>query len=421
MIKRVLTNELQANVGTEVLLQGWVRRKREVGADLSFLILADRSGEAQIVVSGCLTSQVPSLESVVEIRGTVQNSRSKIHPYEVVASAIRLLAQAEPLPFPINQNELLVGLDILDKYRPLALRHAHYQNVFRVQHSILAHFASYFSRLGYTQVTTPKIVATGTEGGAELFKVDYFGDTAYLAQSPQFFKQMLVGAGFERVFEMGPVFRAEEHHTSRHLNEFVSLDIELGFVEDVNMLMDIEESFLRSLLKLLHAQFKGICIGPELPTIPRLRLSEALEIIECKYGKSSKDGNIDPEGERLISQWAEREHGIAAVFLHSYPRHIRPFYALPDSTSPLLTQSFDLILAGQEITTGGLRQHQLQLLLESMQERGLLPEKYEFYLQAFRHGMPPHGGFAIGAERLTMQLLGLKNIREASILPLSSF
>lgn len=418
MFKRTLSNELSGSLGQEVTLQGWVRRTREVSAGLVFLIVADRSGEVQVVLSGGLTYQLPTLESVVEITGLVQGSRSRVFPFEIAANKLTVLNKAEPLPFPINQAELGVGLDLMGKFRPLALRHPIYQDVFRVQHRILAHFAEFFSRQDFTRVSTPKMVATGTEGGAELFKIDYFGETAYLAQSPQFFKQMLVGAGFERVFEVGPVFRAEEHHTSRHLNEFISLDIEMGFAEDVNVLMDLEESFLRSLLIDLHERFSTITIAPELSSIPRLALGEALEVIHREYGKTSDDGNIDPEGERLICQWAEREHGVPAVFLHSYPRHIRPFYALPGVNNAQLTESFDLIFRGQEITTGGLRQHQLSLLLESMHERGLTPEKYEFYLQVFRYGMPPHGGFAIGAERLTMQLLGLKNIREASVLPL---
>lgn len=416
MKQRTLSTQLENKLEQEVTVQGWVRRVREVGAGLAFILLADRCGQTQVVLSGELANRIPPLESAVEVTGLVQASRSRVFPREVVATDILVLNEAEPLPFPINQPELGVGLELAEKYRPLALRHPAYQQVFKVQHHILTHFAEFFTQQGFTQVTTPKIVATGTEGGAELFEVDYFGNTAYLAQSPQFFKQMLVGAGFEQVFEIGPVFRAEEHHTSRHLNEFVSLDIEMGFVTDVNVLMDVEESFLRSLLASLHERFGSTVCEPHLPSIPRLSLAEALSIVEREHSKVSLDGNIDPEGERLICQWAERHHGVAAVFLHSYPRHIRPFYALPGAGDTRVTESFDLIFRGQEITTGGLRQHRLNLLLASMRERGLTPEKYEFYLQAFRYGMPPHGGFAIGAERLTMQILGLKNIREASVL-----
>jgi len=377
MIKRTLSSELPVNLGQEVTLQGWVRRIREVGTELAFLIVADRSGEAQVVLSGSLANKLPTLESVVTITGIVQSSRSRVFPCELAGSHLTVLSTAEPLPFPINHTDLGVGLDLMDKFRPLVLRHATYQDVFRVQHRILAHFAHYFSQLGFTQVSTPKMVATGTEGGAELFEINYFGETAYLAQSPQFFKQMLVGAGFERVFEIGPVFRAEEHHTSRHLNEFISLDMEMGFVENVNVLMDIEEGFLRSLLKDLHSQFSTITVPSELPAIPRLPLGAALEIIQREYGKVCSDGNIDPEGERLICQWAERKHGVAAVFLHSYPRHIRPFYALPGREDERLTESFDLIFQGQEITTGGLRQHQFGKVLEKKNERGLTPEKNE--------------------------------------------
>jgi len=419
MYKRVLAAKLSLHAGELVVLKGWVRRTRAVGAELSFLVLADRSGEAQAVLSGSVAGALPSLESAVEVRGLVVPSRSRAFPVELQVEDISVLNPADNLPFPINKPALEVGLGLIDRFRPLCLRHPSFQQVFRVQQQVVMHFEQFFAHQGFTRVSTPKIVATGTEGGAELFSVDYFGEVAYLAQSPQFFKQMLVGSGFERVFEVGPVFRAEEHRTSRHLNEYISLDIEMGFVGDVNELMDLEESFIKSLLSLLCHEFGGaIKCPPEIPPIPRLALREALSILEKTYGKAiPADENIDPEGERLISQWAEREYGVAAVFLHSYPRSIRPFYALPGHHDDTLTESFDLIFRGQEVTTGGLRQHSLAPLLASMTGRGLRPEQYEFYLQVFRYGMPPHGGFAIGAERLTMQLLGLKNIREASILP----
>ena len=420
MYKRVLAANLACHTGESVTLKGWVRRTRAVSVELAFLILADQSGEAQVVLSGSVAGVLPSLESVVEVRGLAVPSRSRACPVEVQAESMSVLSHAETLPFPINKPELEIGLDLIDRFRPLCLRHPYFQRIFRVQQRIIMHFERFFSEQGFIRVNTPKIVATGTEGGAELFSVNYFGDVAYLAQSPQFFKQMLVGAGFERVFEVGPVFRAEEHKTSRHLNEFTSLDIEMGFVQDVNELMDLEESFLKSLLPILYHEFgEAIKCPPEIPPIPRLALKEALAILEKEYGKIARtDENIDPEGERLISQWAQREYGVAAAFLHSYPRSIRPFYALPGNHDNALTESFDLIFRGQEITTGGLRQHSLALLLANMKRRGLDPEHYEFYLQVFRYGMPPHGGFAIGAERLTMQLLGLKNIREASILPI---
>ncbi len=419
MYKRVLAAKLSLHTGEVVTLKGWVRRTRAVSAELAFLILADQSGEAQAVFSGSAAGSLPSLESAVQVRGIVVPSRSRAFPVELQVEELLVLNPAENLPFPINKPALEVGLDLIDRFRPLCLRHPSLQQVFRVQQQIVMYFEQYFAQQGFIRVSTPKIVATGTEGGAELFSVNYFGDIAYLAQSPQFFKQMLVGSGFERVFEVGPVFRAEEHRTSRHLNEYISLDTEMGFVDDVNELMDLEEAFLKSLLPLLHHEFgEAIKCAPEIPPIPRLALKDALSILKQEYGKDiSTDENIDPEGERLISQWAEREYGVPAVFLHSYPRSIRPFYALPGRQDDTLTESFDLIYRGLEITTGGLRQHSLALLLASMKGRGLHPEHYEFYLQVFRYGMPPHGGFAIGAERLTMQLLGLKNIREASILP----
>ncbi|MBT9176689.1 MAG: Aspartate--tRNA(Asp/Asn) ligase [Firmicutes bacterium] len=389
MSNRVLVADLSRHQGEMVTVKGWVRRTRAVSAELAFLVVADRSGEAQLVLSGSSATTLPSLESVVEVYGLAVTSRSRAFPVEVQVESMVLLAPSESLPFPINKPELEVGLELIDRFRPLCLRHPRFQRVFRVEQQIILHFEQFFAGQGFLRVSTPKLVATGTEGGAELFSVNYFGDVAYLAQSPQFFKQMLVGSGFERVFEVGSVFRAEQHKTSRHLNEFISLDIEIGFVEDVNTLMDMEEEFIKSLLPSLHQEFgEAIKCPSEIPPIPRLALEEAQSILEKEYGRTpSSDGNIDPEGERLISQWAEREYGVAAVFLHSYPRPIRPFYALPGYANNTLTESFDLIFRGQEITTGGLRQHSLPPLLQSMKERGLNPEKYEFYLQVFRYGM----------------------------------
>lgn len=418
-MKRVLAQELEQARGEKASLAGWVRRVRTVGADLAFVILADRSGEAQLVVSGDLIFALPPLESVITVTGSVHESRSRAYPLEVHAETIEVLSAAEPLPFPLNQKNLEVGLDLIDHFRPLALRHPSMQTTFHLQHEILRHFEEFFSARGFNRACTPKILATGTEGGSELFKVDYFGDTAYLAQSPQFYKQMLVGSGFERVYEIGPVFRAEEHRTSRHLNEFISLDIEQGFVQDVNELMDLEEEFLNSLLVHLQERFsQHLKVPYPLGPIPRLPLAQALDILHRDHGKESPGGNIDPEGERLISAWAEREHGVPGVFLHSYPKSIRPFYSSPKHSEPSNTDSFDLIFRGQEITTGGLRIHDHTQLVKALRERGLEPQTYEFYLQVFKYGMPPHGGFAIGAERLTAQLLGLKNIREASIMPI---
>ncbi|HSL93857.1 MAG TPA: amino acid--tRNA ligase-related protein, partial [Bacillota bacterium] len=238
-------------VGRKLMLSGWLRRVRVVGSDLAFLILADGSGSAQVLLGRELVSSLPPLESAITVRGVVQESRSRDYQAELVAESLEVVAVSDPLPFPLNHSALEVGLDLVDRFRPLALRHPAMQTTFRLQHAVIQHFEEFFTGEGFTKIMTPKVLTTGTEGGADLFKVDYFGQTAYLAQSPQFFKQMLVGSGFERVYEVSPVFRAEEHRTSRHLNEFVSLDIEMGFVNDANDLMTLEETFLNSLLEAL--------------------------------------------------------------------------------------------------------------------------------------------------------------------------
>jgi nondiscriminating aspartyl-tRNA synthetase len=265
-------------------------------------------------------------------------------------------------------------------------------------------------------------VAAGTEGGTALFAVQYFERTAYLAQSPQFYKQMLVGAGFERVYEVGPVYRAEEHNTKRHLNEYISLDYEMGFIDDFREITAVETELLRHSfapiertcpreLELHHAEI------PKVPAeIPHIRLAEALNILRERYDKHVED-DLDPEGEKLLCQYAKEEWGTEFVFVTHYPRDTRPMYAMPSEEDPALTNSFDLLYKGLEITTGGQRIHDYHMLVESIRARGLDPADFDFYLEIFKYGMPPHGGLAIGAERLTAQLLNLPNVRQASLFP----
>jgi len=275
---------------------------------------------------------------------------------------------------------------------------------------------------GFLEVHTPKIVASGTEGGTELFPVQYFERTAYLAQSPQFYKQMLVGAGYERVFEVGPVYRAEPHSTTRHLNEYISLDIEMGFIESEQDLLALEARLLRHMFARVHErcakelEMYGVTV-PKIPErIPQITLAQAHEILHERFDKRIA-GDLDPESERLLCRYAQEEWGCELLFVTHYPREKRPMYAMPDSHNPALTRSFDLLYKGLEITTGGQRIHEYEQLVESIRGRGLDPTNFEFYLEVFKYGMPPHGGFAIGAERLTMQLLNLSNVREASFFP----
>ncbi len=419
-MSRVLAKQLAAYVGESVKLQGWVHNLRTLGGNLAFLMLRDRSGMAQCVLEGDLVRSIPS-ESVVEVFGRVVSAPSGAA--EVHASSVRVLSAAEsPLPFELNKKELKPGLETLLDHRVLSMRHPKVHAVFTLQAALVGAFREYLAGQGFTQIFTPKIVATGTEGGSNLFSVDYFERKAYLAQSPQFYKQMMVGAGFERVFEIAPVYRAEEHNTSRHLNEYTSLDVEMGFIQSEEDLMDLETGLLRHMFNRVAEQCEselalwGVTV-PAVGEIPRIPMSEAQEIVERRYGKLSAGGDLDPEGERLICQYVGETGRPAMVFVTRYPRDIRPMYAMPAPEDATLTASFDLLMNGLEVTTGGQRIHQAAMLIESMQARGLNPESFASYLEVFRFGMPPHGGFAIGAERLTARLLGLSNVREATAFP----
>lgn len=421
---RVLTAHLLSHIGQEVILKGWVHNCRRLG-NLAFLLLRDRSGIGQCVLEGPLAALPLANESVVFVTGKVVAAEKAPGGVEVSVTNIEVIsAPTIPLPFEINRPKVKAGLEAVLDHRVHSLRHPKLHAVFTIQSALAGSFAQYLRSQGFTQIFTPKIVATGTEGGSNLFPIDYFGETAYLAQSPQFYKQMMVGAGYERVFEIGPVYRAEEHNTSRHLNEYTSLDVEMAFIESEEDLMELETGLLRymfnqvaetctSELELLGAGVPEIEIGQ----VPRIPVAEAREIIRRKYGKLSPEGDLDPEGERLICQYVAERGKPALVFLTRYPREVRPIYAMPVPEDPALTASFDLLFNGLEVTTGGQRIHQPEMLLESIKSRGLNPTSFATYLEVFQLGMPPHGGFAIGLERLTARLLGLANVREATAFP----
>lgn len=421
-MSRVLTAQLASYVGQTVTLQGWVHNLRLLGGNLAFLMLRDRSGLVQCVLEGAQVEPIPT-ESVVTLTGKVVEAQKAVGGVEVQVAALQVLSAAEsPLPFEINKKELKTGLESLLDHRVISLRNPKLHAIFTIQSTLVGAFREYMSGEGFTQIFTPKIVATGTEGGSNLFAIQYFEQKAYLAQSPQFYKQMMVGAGYERVFEIAPVYRAEGHNTSRHLNEYTSLDVEMGFIESEEDLMNLETDLLRHMFGQVAARCEaeltlwGVTV-PEITEIPRIPMAEAQAIIERKYGKLSPKGDLDPEGERLICQYVGEGGRPALVFMTRYPREIRPMYAMPAPENPQLTASFDLLMNGLEVTTGGQRIHQAAMLIESMQSRGLNPESFATYLEVFRYGMPPHGGFAIGAERLTARLLGLTNVREATTFP----
>jgi nondiscriminating aspartyl-tRNA synthetase len=419
-MKRVLVEELVQYLEKEVVVKGWVLRIRRL-SQVTFLLLRDRTGVIQVTLDPALFEDVQiSTESVVEITGLLKaEPRSKVG-YELVAQTITVLSLAENLPININGEELNLPLDIALDHRVLSLRHTKVNPVFRIQAVLAQAFQEFLNSEGFVQVFTPKIVASGTEGGTELFALEYFEEKAYLAQSPQFYKQMLVGAGFERVYEVGQVYRAEKHATSRHLNEYVSLDLEMGFIANEHEVMDLQNRLLESMFLMVQERcakelaILGVTL-PEVPRIPRIRLSDAFELLRDEFGKICAEADLDPEGERLLSQYALNHMGSEFIYITDYPWAKRPMYTMPKGEGS--TCSFDLLFRGLEITTGGQRIHNHELLVTNMRKKGLHPEDFSSYLDNFTIGMPPHGGLAIGLERLTAQLIGLANVREACLFP----
>lgn len=421
-MNRNLIEELNNEFGRVVKVQGWVHRIRKLGK-LAFIIVRDRSGLVQCVVNTKIIDiKGLKLESVIELIGEVQKKEGSEENIEIWTHSLKVISPVnEDLPIEINKEELEANLDTILNNRVLSLRNARVNAVFKIQAVLAQAFQSFLTDEGFTQVFTPKLVSEGTEGGTEMFEVKYFENKVYLAQSPQFYKQMMVGAGYERVFEIGHVYRAEEHNTIRHLNEYISLDFEMGFINDERDVMELEERLLKYMLYTVEKKCSKelgvlqVAIPKINDKIPKMRLSEAVEILKTNYGRTDLEGDLDPEGEKQICQYSKKHLGSEFLFLTHYTRRKRPMYAMPAEET--LTHSFDLLFRGLEITTGGQRIHNYEQLKDSIASRGLNPGSFKDYLEVFKFGMPPHGGLAIGLERLTAQLLGYKNIREVTLFP----
>ncbi|MDV3428148.1 MAG: aspartate--tRNA(Asn) ligase [Bacillota bacterium] len=421
-MKRNLIIELKEKIGKEVFISGWVHKIRKL-SKVIFLVLRDRSGLVQLVIDPKLYDlKGLKLESVISVKGLVKSSDNKISNVELQVLELKVISYAlEDLPISINGEEAEGNIDTRLNNRVISLRNPKTNAVFKVQSVLVQGFIEFLKNEEFTQVFTPKIVAEGAEGGTALFKVKYFEKMAYLAQSPQFYKQMLVGAGFERVFEVGQVYRAEEHNTLRHLNEYVSLDLEMGFIEDERDIMEMERKLLIYMFSKVNEECKRELqlLEAHIPVvgdkIPSMKLSDAIRILKEKYGKNELSEDLDPEGERLIGDYAGKFLNSDLLFLTHYPRSKRPMYTMPLGEN--LTHSFDLLYKGLEITTGGQRIHDYQMLIDNMICKGLNADNYKGYLDTFKFGMMPHGGLAIGLERLTAQLLGFKNVRETTLFP----
>lgn len=418
--------ESASKIDQSVTVCGRVTVVRDHGK-LKFLDLSDRSGLIQVVVKN---GQELSQQDTVEISGTIKsrpanliNDEIETGKVELVADNISVLSHSQELPFDLSAKDLDLSIDTLLDHRTLTLRNAKQKDIFLVQSIIANTFASTLETLGFTRIFTPKIVSTATEGGANLFKIDYFGRTAYLAQSPQFYKQIMAGV-LDKVYEIGPVFRAEEHDTSRHVNEYTSLDLEIGYIKNYEDILRIEEQFLSDLIKELSKRAKhifddyGVAL-PKLPKkIPAISLKDAQLLIKKEFGRdNTKEPDLEPQDEKDLSAYYLEKEDTDFVFVTHFPTSKRPFYAYPNQNDPTVTDSFDLIFRGIEITTGGQRIHNYEQLIAKIEERNLDPKSFESYLEAFRYGMPPHGGLAIGLERLTAKFLNLDNVKKATLFP----
>ncbi|MGH2532902.1 MAG: aspartate--tRNA(Asn) ligase [Thermomicrobiales bacterium] len=425
-MERIWTTDLGGQAGERVKLAGWLHNLRQL-RNVSFLILRDAKGLAQIVVDDpALVARLARLhhEAVLTVEGLAVANPQAPGGVEVQQPVVEVVAEAaEQPPFDLFRPELAAQLPTILDYAPLALRHLRHRAYFRLSSALMSGFRATLRQMGFIEVQTPKLVASATEGGANVFPVEYFGRTAYLAQSPQFYKQMMVGV-FERVFEVGPVFRAEPHDTPRHLNEYVSLDVEMGFIEDHATVMSVLTEVIRGMLAAVREDAADALdllklTLPDVPAdIPRLHFADALAMVGEATGEDLRnEPDLAPAHERWLGEWARKEHHSDFVFVAGYPTAKRPFYTHPDPHRPDCSNSFDLIFRGLELVTGGQRLHRYDDYLATLAARGLDPEPFAGYLQAFKYGMPPHGGFAIGLERFTARLTGVENVRETTLFP----
>jgi len=429
-MERIYIKDIKNKIGEDVKLAGWVDVRRDHGK-LIFIDLRDMSGKVQMVAlpnhkeAHEIASKLRS-EWVVEIIGKVNkrpekmiNKNEELGEVEVEIMEVKILSEAE-IPF---EKEAVTNLDTHLDNLPLTLRTEKSKAIFKVQAEIVKAFREFLNQENFTEFQAPKLIGEDAEGGANSFDVTYFKHIAHLAQSPQLYKQIMVGV-FERVFAVGNVYRAEKHSTTRHLNEYTSLDMEMGFIQDHTDIMKMENR----LLKFVMGALKEYCgkefellkaTVPEVPeNIPAMKLREAQEIIKKETGEDcTKEPDLEPQHERWLCEYAKKQFGSDFIFITHFPMAKRPFYTHEDENDIGYAKGFDLLFRGVEITTGAQRIHKYAELVEALKQKGLNPDKFSFYLQAFKCGVPPHGGFGMGLERLTAKLLGLENVKEATLFP----
>ncbi len=423
---RIRTVDAKNYIGQVTRFQGWLHNVRRLGG-VTFVVLRDGWGLIQAVTeedADLAPIADLALGTVIRLSGLVIANAQAPDGLELQQPVIEVVTPvAEAPPLALNKRRLNAALPTLLDHAVVANRHPARRAVFRLSSGVMAGFRATLSAMHFTEVQTPKIVASATESGANVFKLDYFGRPAYLAQSPQFYKQIMVGV-FERVFEVGPVFRAEPHDTVRHINEYVSLDVELGFIDDHFTVMRLLREVLAGIFAHLKDNYAADLALVEanmpiiLPEIPHIHFADAQELILSRHGVDVRgEPDLSPQDERWLGEWALEEHGSDFLFVSGYPMSKRPFYTHPDPARPAFSNSFDLLFRGTELVTGGQRLHRYEDYVAALDRAGFPHAPFEAYLEAFRYGMPPHGGFAIGLERLLMQFLGLPNLRLATLFP----
>ena len=432
-MERILIADLRKRVGQEVLINAIVEVARQQGK-MAFFDFRDRSSVIQGVVFGkpkvLETAKKVGQEYAVAITGIVNqrpekmvNNKVQNGDIELEITGIEILNVSEPIPFDLDAE---LNIDTLLDNRPLTLRRPHERAIFKIQATIVRAYGEYMRSQGFTEFQAPKIVGGDAEGGAEVFKVDYFKRVqASLATSPQLYKQIMVGV-FERVFTFATAFRAEKSATTRHLSEYTSLDMEMGFIKDHIDIMRIETGLMKYIAKELEVSNVAelALLGMELPVIPgsdlfpHMKLREAQHLIKEKTGKDkTSEPDLEPEDERWLCEYAAKELDSDFIFITHYPVSKRPFYTYEDEADPGFTKSFDLLFRGVEVTTGGQRIHDLKMLKEKLALKKIDPTNFQFYFQTFKYGIPPHGGWGMGLERLTAKFCGLVNVKEATLFP----
>ncbi|MBO0834815.1 MAG: aspartate--tRNA(Asn) ligase [Actinobacteria bacterium] len=422
MISRVLSADLPRHVGERITIAGWLHRRRNLKS-VTFLVIRDRSGLAQVVLPADHDCEIGE-ETVLQVDGLVVANDQAPGGAELTEPVLTPLSgPVDPPPFDLYRPAVAATLPTILDHAPTTLRHPLLRAGLEVAAASAAGFRTALTAQGFTEIFTPKIVESATEGGANVFRLDYFGRPAYLAQSPQFYKQAMVGV-FERVFEVGPVFRAEPHDTGRHLAQYTSLDAELGFISDHFDVMPFCRDAIAGMVDSVRERAGSATqkLGATLPhvpvEIPHIQFAAAMELISAATGEDvTAEPDLAPAHERWLCEWAAREHGSDLLFVTGYPLSSKPFYTHADPQQPGYSNGFDLLFRGTEIVTGGQRLHRHEDYLAALAARGLDPAPFAGYLQVFRHGMPPHGGFAIGLERWTALLTGAANVRQVTLFP----